>query len=60
MSTWREHELNFLEQGQRCEIIVANKGRHEAFWDATFRFFWIYCPREEPVILDNVKEWRPI
>ena len=60
MSPWRVHELNFLAHWQRCEIVVTDKGRHDAFWDATFHFFWIDCPNIEAVILDNVREWRPV
>ena len=60
MATWREHELNFLPQGQPCEIVVDGRGRQHAFWDATFRFFWIELPEKEVITLDKVQEWRPV
>lgn len=60
MSTWREHELNFLAQKQCCEIVVSGMGRQVAYWDATFRLFWIDRAIPEPVTLEQVREWRPI
>jgi|GEM_PF-3492473 len=59
MPIWREHDLNHLSHRQQCEVITET-GRYEAFWDATYRFFWIYCPREEVLHLDRIKEWRAV
>ena len=60
MLAWRVHELNFLEHRQRCEIVVIGSGRQDAFWDATFHFFWLDCPIEKAVALEHVQEWRPV